>query len=73
MTVFIGGLHPVVTEVELREMLSEYGAIKQIKIPKDRETGEPRGFAFIDMGSEAEETVVIEELDGQSGREILKS
>src|SRR5262249_48849281 len=39
--------------------------VKEVAIPSDRETGRPRGFAFVTMGSEADAKAAIAELDGK--------
>ena len=46
--------------------------MNRVYIPEDRETGRKRGFAFIDMETEAEETTAIETLDGAEwmGKEL---
>jgi RNA recognition motif-containing protein len=54
---FIGNLPYVATEAELREHLSSVGEPSQIVLPTDRETGRPRGFAFVDYA----DRVVAEE------------
>ncbi|MBZ8181119.1 MAG: RNA-binding protein [Oscillatoria sp. PMC 1051.18] len=64
MTIYVGNLSYDVTEADLSSVFAEYGSVKQIKMPVDRETGRVRGFAFIDMATEAEETAAIEDLDG---------
>jgi len=63
MTVYFGNLRYEVTEIELREILKEYGRIIKIRVPKDYETGRSRGFAFIDMSTPEEEEHLIQELD----------
>jgi cold-inducible RNA-binding protein len=45
---FIGNLPYAANEAELREHLSSVGAPSQVVLPVDRETGRPRGFAFVD-------------------------
>ena len=64
MTIYIGNLSYEVTEEDLSSVFGEYGSVKQVKLPVDRETGRMRGFAFVDMATEAEEATAIEELDG---------
>jgi RNA recognition motif-containing protein len=56
---FIGNLPYTATEAELREHLSGVGAPSQVVLPVDRETGRPRGFAFVDYGDRtvAEEAI----------------
>jgi cold-inducible RNA-binding protein len=50
---FIGNLPYVATEAELREHLSGVGIPAQVVLPVDRETGRPRGFAFVDYTDRA--------------------
>jgi RNA recognition motif-containing protein len=65
---YVGNLSYNVTEPELREAFAEGGRnVVEVKIVLDRDTGRPRGFAFVEMGSEQEATQVIE---GLNGREI---
>ncbi len=64
MTVYVGNLSYNATEDDLTEVFKEYGAIKRIQVPVDRETGRMRGFAFVEMAEEAHEDAAIEDLDG---------
>ena len=50
---FIGNLPYTATEAELREHMSGVGAPTQVVLPTDRETGRPRGFAFVDYADRA--------------------
>lgn len=56
---FVGNLAYDVTEAELRELFSRAGTPTQVRLPTDRETGKPRGFAFVDFADQgqAEEAV----------------
>ncbi len=64
MTVYVGNLSFDVTQDDLNEVFAEYGTVKSTHLPTDRETGRMRGFAFVEMETEAEETAAIEALDG---------
>jgi len=64
MTVYVGNLSYSATEDDLSEVFKEYGSVKRIQVPTDRETGRMRGFAFVEMSDDAEENAAIEELDG---------
>lgn len=64
MSVYVGNLSFDATEEDLRDVFVEYGTVKRVQMPTDRETGRKRGFAFVEMESEAEETAAIEALDG---------
>ncbi|MBE7381301.1 MAG: RNA-binding protein [Leptolyngbya sp. SIO1E4] len=64
MTVYVGNLSYDATEEHLNEVFKEYGSVKRIQMPLDRETGRIRGFAFVEMSEESEEEAAIEDLDG---------
>ncbi|MDJ0717391.1 MAG: RNA-binding protein [Prochloraceae cyanobacterium] len=54
--------YAIITE-DLQEVFGDYGTVKKISLPIDRETGRTRGFAFVEMSSEAEELKAIEALN----------
>lgn len=64
MSIYIGNLSFDSTQDDINQVFAEYGSVKSVKLPTDRETGRVRGFAFVEMGSEAEEEAAIEALDG---------
>ncbi|ALF53496.1 RNA-binding protein [Nostoc sp. MBR 210] len=72
MSIYIGNLSYQVTEEDLRLAFSEYGKVSRVQLPTDRETGRPRGFAFVEMENESQETAAIEALDGAEwmGRDL---
>jgi RNA recognition motif-containing protein len=72
MSVYVGNLSYEVTEQDLNAVFAEYGSVKRIQLPTDRETGRLRGFGFVEMSSEDEETVAIDALDGAEwmGRDL---
>ncbi|MBG0744165.1 MAG: RNA-binding protein [Cylindrospermopsis raciborskii KL1] len=72
MSVYVGNLSYEVTQDALTAVFSEYGEVKRVQIPTDRETGRVRGFAFVEMNSEAQETAAIQALDGAEwmGRDL---
>ena len=72
MSIYVGNLSYDVTQDNLTQVFTEYGAVKQVKLPTDRETGRLRGFAFVEMGTEAEEAAAIDALDGAEwmGRDL---
>ena len=63
MSIYIGNLSYEVTSEDLREVFTEYGSVNRVHIPVDRDTGRSRGFAFVEMATEAEEDNAIEALD----------
>ena len=72
MSVYVGNLSYDVTREDLERVFNEYGQVSRVSLPMDRETGRPRGFAFVDMAVETEEQAVIDALDGAEwmGREM---
>jgi RNA recognition motif-containing protein len=64
MSIYVGNLSYEVTEENLKEVFAEYGTVSRVQLPTDRETGRPRGFGFVEMESEDQETAAIEALDG---------
>lgn len=75
MKIYIGNLPYDITEVDLREALASYEPIENIYIPKDRETGSARGFAFVQLASHEIGEKAIEELNGAEigGRNVKVS
>lgn len=72
---FVGNLAYSVTEEDLLTLFGEYGEVTSASVPKDRETGRPRGFAFVEMQTQAAAEAAIKGLDGRemSGRQIKVS
>ncbi len=72
---FIGNLPYAASEAELREHLSGVGEPTQIVLPVDRETGRPRGFAFVDYADRAVAEAAISRFDQQpfKGRPLAVS
>ncbi|MBZ8182621.1 MAG: RNA-binding protein [Oscillatoria sp. PMC 1051.18] len=72
MTIYIGNLSYQATEDDIRTVFAEYGSIKRVVLPTDRETGRVRGFAFVEMNEESQEESAISELDGAEwmGRQL---
>ena len=63
MSIYLGNLSFQATEEDVRAVFADYGSVKTVKLPTDRETGRMRGFGFVEMESDAEETAAIEALD----------
>ena len=62
---YVGNLSFNTTELELRDVFSQHGTVAETKMVMDRETGRPRGFAFVEMGSDAEAKQAIDQLNGR--------
>ena len=70
---YVGNLSYNVTEPELKDAFGENGRnVKEVKVVLDRDTGRPRGFAFVEMTTDAEAAQAIETLNGREiqGRPI---
>ena len=63
MNIYVGNLSRQAGETELQSLFSEFGEVKSVKIIKDNVTGEPRGFAFVEMPDNAEGSLAIRNLD----------
>jgi RNA recognition motif-containing protein len=62
---YVGNLAYSVTEADLREVFGASGDITEVKMMLDRETGRPRGFAFVEMTSDGAAAKAIENLNGR--------
>ena len=56
----------------MKAVFAEYGTVKRVVLPTDRETGRMRGFAFVEMTDDAKEDEAISQLDGAEwmGRQL---
>jgi RNA recognition motif-containing protein len=72
VTIYVGNLSFQATEEDVREVFGDYGTVSRVSLPMDRESGRKRGFAFVDLASEAEEDAAIAALDGAEwmGRDL---
>jgi RNA recognition motif-containing protein len=61
---FVGNLSFRTTQEDLMDTFSPYGAIESVNIINDRETGQPRGFAFVEMQNSSEAEAAIAALNG---------
>lgn len=69
---YVGNLSWDSNEGFVRQAFSQYGEVRDVKLITDRDTGRPRGFGFVTMGSSEEAAQAIEGLNGQvlDGREL---
>lgn len=72
MNIYVGNLSYNADEQSLGDLFAAYGEVSNVRIMTDRETGRPRGFAFVEMPSDAEATQAIAALNGQEslGRQL---
>lgn len=62
--IYVGNLPFSANEQDLRELFERHGSIDSINVIMDRETGRPRGFAFVEMSDAASASNAIRALDG---------
>jgi len=69
---FVGSLSYDATEGDIRDVFEKYGEIEEVYMPTDRETGKPRGFAFVKYTNKDDLDEAVKGADGQDiqGREI---
>lgn len=63
MNIFVGNLSFDASENDIRTAFEAHGAVSSVNIVMDRETGRPRGFAFVEMPDGAEAKAAIEALN----------
>lgn len=66
MNIYVSNLSYHTSESDLRELFSAYGEVNSTKIITDRETGRPRGFAFVEMAQKEEGQRAIQGLNNTS-------
>ena len=72
MNIYVGNMSYDTTEDDLRDAFAEFGTVTKVSVIMDRETGRPRGFAFVEMANDDEGKAAIEGLNLQKvgGRSI---
>ena len=66
---YVGNMPFSMTEESLRTLFAEHGDVDSVAVITDRDTGQPRGFAFVEMGSGAQEAMRAldnHEIDGRA-------
>ncbi len=73
MKLYVGGLAYSVTEKELEELFATIGSVVSVAVIKDRDSGQSKGFGFVEMADVKEGQNAIKELNGKelSGRAIM--
>jgi cold-inducible RNA-binding protein len=69
---YVGNLPYTVRDGDLQQSFSQFGAVSSAKVMMERDTGRSKGFAFIEMGSDAQAQAAIAGMNGHSlgGRSI---
>jgi RNA recognition motif-containing protein len=63
--IFVGNLSFGTTEDSVRSLFEPYGSIDRVNVVTDRDTGQARGFAFVEMSVDAEGNAAINGLNGK--------
>lgn len=66
MNIYVGNLSREVTEEELRQEFMAFGQVTSVNIIKDKYSGQPRGFGFVEMPSKSEGQAAINGLKGKT-------
>ena len=64
INIFVGNLDFTTTEEQLRTLFAAYGAVERVAMVTDRDTGQTRGFAFVEMTNSEQAQQAIHSLDG---------
>jgi RNA recognition motif-containing protein len=62
---FVGNMSFQTTESDLRALFEPFGQVTRVHIANDRETGQPRGFAFVEMAKDEEAAKAMSDLNGK--------
>ena len=65
MNIYIGNMSYETTEDQLRQAFQSFGQVSTVKVIMDRDSGQPKGFAFIEMPATNEATAAISGLNGK--------
>jgi len=70
--IFVGNLDFAATDTELRSLFERFGAVERVNLVTDRDTGRPRGFAFVEMTDDQQAEQAISALNGKdlNGRSL---
>jgi RNA recognition motif-containing protein len=64
MNIYVGNLSFSTREDAVRELFEQHGEVEQVRIVTDRDTGRPRGFAFVEMPNDSEAQSAIDAVNG---------
>lgn len=65
MNIYVGNMSYDTTEDGLRTLFEEFGQVDAVRVITDRDTGRPKGFAFVEMGDDNEGKAAMEALEGR--------
>ncbi len=73
MKIYVGNLSFEASQDGVRELFSQHGKVEDVSLVTDRDTGQPRGFGFVEMPEKADAIKAISALDGKDfGGRALK-
>jgi RNA recognition motif-containing protein len=67
--IYVGNLPFSASDDQIRTMFGEFGTVESVSLITDRETGQPRGFGFVEMTDGADQAILAlhaKEMDGRS-------
>jgi len=72
INIFVGNIGADVTEEQIRDLFAVHGMVASITLVNDRDTAQPRGFAFVEMNSTEDAKQAVSSLDGATlnGRKL---
>ena len=72
MKLYVGGLAYAVTEKDLETMFAEFGTVSSAAVIKDRDSGQSKGFGFVEMSNDEEAKAAMAAMNGKdvSGRSL---
>jgi RNA recognition motif-containing protein len=72
MNIYVGNLSFNVTEENIRNAFEAFGKVASVTLVKDKYSGQPRGFGFVEMADQAEAQTAIKNLNGKEllGRQL---
>lgn len=65
MNIYVGNMSYSTTEEQLRALFEAHGQVDSVRVITDRDTGRPKGFAFVEMGDAAAAKAAMEALNGK--------
>lgn len=65
VNIFVGNLSFQTTQDELQAAFAAYGAVERVSIVTDRDSGQPRGFGFVEMSERSAAEAAISQLNGK--------
>src|SRR5262245_41910035 len=65
--IFVGNISFQTTEDQLRSLFESFGEVSRVNVVSDRDTGRPRGFAFVEMANDEE---AVKAIDGTNGKDL---